>query len=127
MILTPEDLVALEPKTRLQRSRNPWKFPADIREVILTPVRDAHIDPPLVCSLPLIDAVPLHAAQGVVIPLSNYTVEAVERVDFTLKIDRPVERIETVYQGALEFQQTATRVSFSMPLDCTDYVKIYWK
>ena len=125
VILTSEELTALEPKTRLDRSRNPWQFPSDVRNVILTPVRAAKVTPPLTCSVPLIDAVPMHCARGVVIPLANYTLAPIEKVDFTLRTDSPVERIETIYQGRIEFEQTGTGVAFSLPLACTDYVKIY--
>ncbi|MFV1967924.1 MAG: hypothetical protein ACC628_21030 [Pirellulaceae bacterium] len=34
-----------------------------------------------------------------------------------------MERIETIYQGKIDFQQTDTGIAFSLPLGCTDYVK----
>jgi hypothetical protein len=128
VIRTPDDIVALEPKNRLERSRNPWEFPAAVRNVLLTPVRSADISPVLTCSVPLIDAVPLHAEQGIVIPLSNYTLESLANVEFSLRIDRPVDQIETVHRGRLDFKEASDhQIHFSLPLEASDYVKIYYR
>jgi len=69
----------------------------------------------------------MHCPDGIVIPLSNYTLEKVEKVDFTMKIDRPVKRVESIYQGELKFQQSDDSIAFSLPLAASDYVKIYYK
>ena len=53
----------------LDRSDNPWKFPGDIRELILTPMRAVKVSVPVLCSHPLIDAVYMPHAEGVLIPL----------------------------------------------------------
>jgi hypothetical protein len=127
VIISAEDLAAAQPKTRLERSRNPWDFPADVRDFILTPVRSAKIIPPLSCSTPLVDAVPMHSPEGIVIPLSNYTLEKIDDVAFTIKTDRPVKRVESTYQGEIEFQQSGGRIAFSLPLAASDYVKIYYQ
>lgn len=128
VIFSAADLVSLKPKNRLERSLNPWEFPADVRDVLLTPVRAAKIDPPVVCSVPLVDAVPLHADRGIVIPLANYTLERLGRVDFTVRVDHPVDRIETVHLGRIKILEAGLgRVRFSIPLDASDYVKIYYQ
>lgn len=127
VILSAADLVSLEPSNRLERSRNPWEFPADVRDVLLAPVRAARIEPPLTCSVPLVDAVPLHCDRGIVIPLANYTLERLPRVDITMRVERPIDRIETVHLGRIKIQEAETgRVRFSIPLDATDYVKLYY-
>jgi hypothetical protein len=110
-----------------KRSRNPWDFPAEVREFILSPVHGAKIIPPLGCSVPLVDAVLMHCPAGIVIPLANHTLQALDKVDFTLKIDRPISRVETVYQGKLDFQQQQDHIAFSLSLDASDYVKIYYQ
>ena len=128
VILSTADLVALEPTNRLERSRNPWEFPADVRAVLLTPVRAAGVDPPLTCSEPLVDAVPLHAARGMVIPLANYTLEPIGRIDFTVRVGRPIDRVETVRLGRIKMQDADPgHVRFSIPLGATDYVKLYYR
>ena len=128
VILKAEDLIALEPENRLERSRNPWQFPAAVRETLLTPIRAARIDPPLTCSVPLIDAVPMHCARGIVIPLANYTLESVAKIDFSVRVDQPLDRIETVHRGRIEFIADGNdRVRFALPLDASDYVKLYYR
>ena len=112
---------------RLERSRNPWEYPADVRELILHPVRKAKVEPPLTCNVPLVDAVLLQAEIGAVIPLANYTLEPIAKVDFTVRPERPVARIETVYHGRIDFKQKDDRIAFSIPLGCTDFVKIYYR
>ncbi|MFK5922909.1 MAG: beta-galactosidase trimerization domain-containing protein [Verrucomicrobiota bacterium] len=127
VIISAEDLVAIEPKTRLERSRNPWDYPADVRDFILTPVRSAKVTPPLTCSVPLVDAVVMHAPQGIIIPLSNYTLEEINQADFTLKVDRPIKSVESIYHGQINFQQNENQIAFSLPLNASDYVKIYYQ
>ncbi|MEO6786810.1 MAG: beta-galactosidase trimerization domain-containing protein, partial [Chthoniobacteraceae bacterium] len=41
----------------LERTANPWKFPTDIRDFILAPVRSAGVAKPITSSAPLVDAV----------------------------------------------------------------------
>jgi hypothetical protein len=72
--------------------------------------------------------VPLHADRGIVIPLANYTLERLGRVDFTVRVDHPVDRIETVHLGRIKILEAGLgRVRFSIPLDASDYVKIYYQ
>ena len=113
---------------RLERSRNPWDFSAEVRGLILQPVRAAKVTPPLTCSVALVDAVVLHAKNGLVVPLANYTLTPLERVDFSLRVERPIGRIETVHRGPIDFKTgTGGKVEFSVPLDATDYVKLYYR
>ncbi len=116
--------IAPEDRLRLQRSANPWAYPADQRETLLTPFRDAGIDPPLVCDTPLVDAVCMEAPEGLVIPLANYTLLPLERVELGLRVARPVKRLESVHQGELAHQLKNGRLVFALPLDSTDYVTV---
>ncbi len=127
VIISARDIIANQPKTRLERSRNPWDYPSDVRNFILTPVRSADIAPPLTCSVPLVDAIVMHAPQGIIIPLSNYTLEKIDKADFTLKVDRPIKSVESIYQGKIDFQQQNQSINFSLPLNASDYVKIYYQ
>ncbi len=114
-------------KNRLDRSYNPWEFQTETRELILTPVRETKIHLPLTCSVPLVDAVFLEADGAAVIPIANYTLAPLNRVEFTLQADRPVARIETVHRGSIEFHHAGqNRVQFSIPLDASDYVSVYY-
>lgn len=112
----------------IERSRNPWKFSAAVRNFILQPVRNAGIILPLTCNVPLVDAIVLKAEQGLVIPLANYTLEPQSHVDFSVQVNRPVDRVETVHLGKIPFQSAEDgRISFSIPLEASDYVKIYYQ
>lgn len=111
--------------TRLDRSYNPWEFPAEVRELILQPVRAAGVDPALKCNVPLVDAVLLQAENGAVIPIANYTLEPIAKVEFRLRSPRPITRLESIHHGDIAFESSENGiVQFSLPLDASDYVKV---
>lgn len=113
--------------TRLNRSYNPWQFPTAVRELILQPVRAAGVNPALTCNIPLVDAVVMHTKNAAVIPLANYTLEPIDKVEFELRSPRPVTRIESVHHGPIAFESAANgMVQFSLPLGASDYVKVYY-
>ena len=56
--------LAAEDREFLTRSYNPWRYPAGIRDRLLTPVRDARLRPSLICDTPLVDAVELRASKA---------------------------------------------------------------
>ncbi len=111
----------------LDRSYNPWEFPADIREEILRPVRAAAVKPPIVCGTPLIDAVYMTCPTGVLIPLSNYTLADQTNVTFSVRVPRRIRIVESVHHGNLTFEQTDDRIAFVLPgLASTDFLKLHF-
>jgi hypothetical protein len=121
---------AIKPTTdiRLERSYNPWDYAAEVRELILQPVRAASIDPPLTCNTPLVDAILLQADNGAVIPLANYTLLPLDKVEFNLRSQRAIARIESIHRGAIEFATDGSGVvTFSLPLDASDYIKVIYQ
>ena len=113
---------------RLALSDNPWHFPEKIRELILDPVRAADIDPPLTCDVALIDAIPLYTDSGIVIPLANHTLETQTAVSLRVRLPdgRTCDRVTSVYHGDLKFRaDDDNHVQFSLPLEASDYVKLY--
>lgn len=111
---------------RLTRSYNPWRYPAAIRERLLTPVRLTQIAPPLICDTPLVDAVALPCDQGVLVALANYTLRPQERITLELSTEQPVARITSVRHGELDYEQpTPTLVRWTMPLDASDFVQVW--
>lgn len=113
---------------RLDRSYNPWDFSTAVRELILQPVRAAGVDPPLTCSVPLVDAVLLQAEDGAVIPIANYTLAPLDKVEFSLRSLRAIARIETIHQAAIAFESTENGiVRFSLPLDASEYISVYYR
>jgi len=109
----------------LERSANPWKFPAGVRQFILGPVRGAAVAAPIACSVPLVDAVYMAHEQGVLVPLANYTLEPIERLSLRVSVPRGVARVESARRGPVAFRQSAPQsVEFSLPLENNDFVTI---
>ena len=112
----------------LERSYNPWDYPADVREFILAPVRSAGVEAPIACSVPLVDAVYMTCDEGILIPLANYTLRPIEQLSLKVAVARPVARVESVRHGALEFSQAEPgRLDVRLPVDNNDFVKLYFR
>ncbi len=110
---------------RVDRSYNPWSFPAGIRDCLLTPVRNQSITPTLSCDTPLVDAVELSCERGTLIALSNFTLQPLERVEFKLQTNEPVVRVDSVRLGSLEFESLSSgQIQFALPLEASDFVTV---
>ncbi len=114
---------------RLERSYNPWEFSASVRDFLLAPVRDAKLASPLICSVPLIDALVLQAEKGIVIPLANHTLTPQKKVDFILMTrGREIDRVESIHRGKIEFKSKKDgEIVFSLPLAASDYIMVYFE
>lgn len=111
----------------LERSNNPWKFPADVREALLTPIRTAKISPRVQCDVPLVDAVLMECDRGAVVPLSNYTLRPQPAVTLTIRTTKPVRRVESVQRGNIQFKSAGPQnITFTLPLESSEYVKLYY-
>ncbi len=109
----------------LERSHNPWLYPAGIRDRLLTPVKDANVTRVLTCDTPLVDAVALPCEQGTLIALSNHTLQPLDRVRLQLKTSQPVSRVESVRHGVLASVVEDVGVTvFTLPLDASDFVMV---
>jgi len=87
----------------------PTKFPADLRELILKPVKAAGIVPPVTTSDPLVEAQYLEGPNGAIVTLTNWRQRAIEKlvVRFpgqTVKVVRSL-RTAGYFQGHLHQQQ----------------------
>ena len=112
----------------LDRSHNPWVYPAGIRERLLTPIGLTRLAPSLTCDTPLIDAVELRCEQGVLIALSNHTLQPLVRVELRLKTDKPVTHVESVRLGPIPFERLeGGLIRFTLPLDASDFVMVSMK
>jgi hypothetical protein len=108
-----------------EKSYNPWQYPGAVRDFIVQPVRAAKINPPIRCSVPLVDAVYMTAPQGVLVPLANYTLQPIKNMTLDIAVDKPVREVRSVYQGVLPFQKTGDKsIRVTLPLDCTDFLTI---
>jgi lysophospholipase L1-like esterase len=109
----------------LERSHNPWLYPAGIREKMLAPVQAASVSSKLQCSTPLVDAVALQCEQGTLIALSNHTLQPLAQIELRLKTSKPVTRIESVRHGVLPIKVEEGGVtSLHLPLEASDYVMV---
>ena len=109
----------------LERSYNPWQYPAGIRNRLLTPVESAKVSRVLSCDTPLIDAVALPCEQGTLIALSNHTLQPLSHVRLELKTAQPVTRVESVRHGVLAASVEESGVTvFTLPLDASDFVMV---
>ncbi len=109
----------------LERSYNPWRFPAEIRDLILAPTRTARITTPVQCSHALVDVVFMPHEKGILIPLSNYTLAPIANLKLTVTVTRPIVAAESATRGAIQFEQTSpTTVTLSLPLENNDFVTL---
>lgn len=109
----------------LERSYNPWKFPAAVRDLILEPTREAKITAPIQCNHPLVDAVYMTHEKGIIIPLANYTLESIPKLALKIKVPQAVVKAESATHGEIAFKQiTPTMVELSLPLDNNDFLKL---
>jgi len=111
----------------LKGSYNPWEFPGPVREFILQPVRSAQVDPPVRAGVALVDAVYMTCDRGILVPLANYTLTPIKDLELSVRVPREVSRVESAHHGELKYRQAGDRVSFVLPLGCTDFVKVHYK
>lgn len=117
--------IASADRELLERSHNPWRYPAGIRDRLLIPVRSAKLTPSLTCDTPLIDAVELRCEQGVLIALSNHTLQPLDRIELRLKTDKLVTRVESARHGPIPFERLDGGViRFNLPLAASDFVTL---
>jgi hypothetical protein len=62
------------------------------------------------------------------IMLANYTLRPLGGLTLQLQTIRPVDRVESVQHGTLSFDQPAPgMVRWEMPLEASDYIKVWTK
>ena len=128
---TPDDVpepAEVDPaKAFIDRASSPWHYPMEIRNAILRPVREARVRVPLTCSEPLVDAVCMECDKGLLIPLANYTLQPLGEIRLTVRSDRPIDRVESVHQGPINFEPAPDgSIKFRLPLSATDFVKCHY-
>ena len=111
----------------IKRAFEPWKYPEHYRNLICMPVYNAKVDLPVICSVPLVDAVIMDTENGSVVVLSNYTFQPIKKLDLEVKVLKRVKKVESVHNGIIEFVQKSGRIKFSLGLKETDFVKIYYR
>lgn len=124
---TPDAARYVSEKELIGRSYNPWAYPSAIRNILIAPVLDAVIELPLKCSEPLVDAVLMESSKGLVIPLSNYTLQPLREITLSVRTSKKVSHVKSVHKGNLDFNANGSAISFSLPLQETDVVRIFFE
>ncbi len=110
---------------RIERSYNPWDFPAGLREQILSPARQHGPTPPLTCDVPLVDAVYLPCEQGVLVALANYTLKPIEHLTLRVGGVGTVKKVESIHQGEVAFERSREdEIRVALPLEASDWLMI---
>ncbi len=112
----------------LERSYNPWKYPVNTRELLLMPVRAAGVEPPITCSVNLVDAVFLKHDKGILIPLANYTLEPIRQLTLAVRVPCHIAKAQSACCGPLSFRHTSlTSIELSLPLGNNDFVELMFE
>lgn len=109
--------IPAETRELLERSYNPWQFSDGIRAKLLTPVRDAQLQPRITCDTPLVDVIALDCDQGVLLALSNFSLTPVRELRLTLRNAGRFQHVESVRHGLLKFTRTGTTLQLTLPLE----------
>ncbi len=124
----PEPTQVVSDELLIKRAFEPWQYPAEYRDFICSPVMNAKLDLPVKCSAGLVDAVIMDSEKGSVLVLSNYTFQPIQQVFLDVKTKGRVQRVESVHNGKIKFKSSGSnRISFSIPLVETDFIKIYYR
>jgi hypothetical protein len=107
-----------------ERSYNPWEFPPALRELIVRPA--ASVKRPIDCSHALVDAVHMPGDRGVVVPLSNYTLEPISELTLGIASPKKVKSVESAVHGKLSFHQ-GERVEVKLPLGNNDFLMLWFE
>lgn len=107
-------------------SYNPWEYPPAEREFLLRPVRAAGVEPPVTLSEPLIEAFLLESERGAVVTLANYSLQPVDALTVTVRLDREPASVESARLGPLEPTMADGKLTVTLPLTDTDIVLMRW-
>lgn len=98
-----------------------------MRDLLVRPVREAKVDPPIYCSVPLVDAGYMVADTGIVVPLVNWTLQPIDTLTLDIAVDRPVVKVESVRHGQLSPTKLSNgRIRITLPLGSSDFVMIHY-
>ncbi|NQU12062.1 beta-galactosidase trimerization domain-containing protein [bacterium] len=122
----PDPAAVIPDEAILRRSGEPWQYPAEYREFVVAPALAANPKLPVECSVPLVDAVVMDSEAGSVVVLANYTLQPLAEVMLTVETLKPARRVESVHRGPIKFRKVGrNRISLMLPLQETDFVKVY--
>ncbi len=115
-------LLPLQPPDRGPYAHfHPFDFNPQIRNLILTPVTQAHIVPNVNVSTPLVETNKLASSDGILLPVANYG-PPVHQASFAVRCQRKIASVRSLAYGSRAFSQKNGIVIFSLPVDLTDFI-----
>jgi len=93
-----------------------------IRNAILSPVRAAGVEAPVVLSMAQVEAPMLVAKNGAVVTLLNWTGSPQPNLQMTVRAPFAVRSARSTTRGDLKFSRSAGGITLSLPLDAADIV-----
>lgn len=109
----------------IEKTYNPWEFPAEPRDFITAPVRETHVELPIQCNIPLVDATYMECDRGILIPLANYTLRPIKDLKLAVRVPGKIRNVVSVHHGKLAYKfEAPDQICFSLPLASIDFVRI---
>jgi hypothetical protein len=106
-------------------SYNPWEYEAAQREFIVAPARNA--SRPVFCNRSLVEATYLESPAGVVIPLANYSLVPIPKLQVTITVKQTPKEVFSSRQGQLSAIRRGDMITVSLPLETTDFVGVRYR
>jgi hypothetical protein len=102
-------------------------YPDAERNLIVAPVKLAKVQSDVELSVPMVEATLQESVKGAVVTLVNYTMKDIPEVKITIHTHKPVKRVVSVNRNEnISFAQVADGIRLKLPLQLTDFIKLYY-
>lgn len=99
-------------------------FPKDELTMILRPVQQADVLPPVSTQVG-VDAARLDGPNGSAVTLANYTLQPIAKLNVTVRGLPRVGKVVSVLRGSLAYRQSSQGLMVELPLEAVDVLKFY--
>ncbi|HVF10448.1 MAG TPA: beta-galactosidase trimerization domain-containing protein, partial [Abditibacteriaceae bacterium] len=100
-------------------------FSEPLRQWIISPIQAAGVKSPVQVSQILVEAPVLTSAKGSAITLLNWNDKAIANLSVRYRAPFKATRVNSGKHGDLKFQSTADGITFTLPLDAVDVIRVY--
>jgi len=102
----------------------PWNFSPVIRNLIVTPIKDAGIELPVETSEPMVEAPMLCSRVGAAVTVLNWNNDQINNLRLTIRVPFQVKSVASVIHGPLKFDRGPQTIHVSLPVMSADIVVI---
>jgi len=103
-------------------------FSNALRQWIINPIQLAGVKSPVQLSQTMVEAPLLTSARGSAITLLNWNVDkSIPNLEVRYRAPFAVAKVNSGKHGDLKFQSTADGITFALPLDAVDVIRVYRK